>query len=179
MVTEIFAGIRVLDVAQNTFGPAAAGVLADFGADVIKVEHPVRGDPQRGLVTAAIQPTVDGVNLGMAQVNRGKRSIGLDLTAPAGAEALAKLVAVSDVLLTNSLPATTRKLGVDEPTIRAANPKIIYARASGHGTRRAGWRPRVRRDGVLGTRRHRGVAGRAATRCPRRRSPPSVTAPAR
>jgi crotonobetainyl-CoA:carnitine CoA-transferase CaiB-like acyl-CoA transferase len=134
-VTDIFAGVRILDVAQNTFGPAAAGVLADFGADVIKIEHPVRGDPQRGLVTAAIQPTVDGVNLGMAQVNRGKRSIGLDLTSPAGAEILAQLVRTSDVFLTNSLPSTALKLGIDEVTIRTINQRIIYARASGQGPR--------------------------------------------
>jgi crotonobetainyl-CoA:carnitine CoA-transferase CaiB-like acyl-CoA transferase len=134
-VTEIFAGIRVLDVAQNTFGPAAAGVLADFGADVIKVEHPVRGDPQRGLVTAAMQPSIGGVNLGMAQVNRGKRSIGLDLTSLEGSEVLAKLVRSADVFLTNCLPATAAKLGIAEETIRATNPRIVYARASGFGPR--------------------------------------------
>jgi crotonobetainyl-CoA:carnitine CoA-transferase CaiB-like acyl-CoA transferase len=131
----MFAGIRVLDVAQNTFGPAAAGVLADFGADVIKVEHPVRGDPQRGLVTAAIQPSIGGVNLGMAQVNRGKRSIGLDLTSRQGSEVLAKLVQSSDVFVTNCLAATATKLGIGEDTIRKLNPRVVYARASGFGSR--------------------------------------------
>jgi crotonobetainyl-CoA:carnitine CoA-transferase CaiB-like acyl-CoA transferase len=132
-MTEIFAGIRVLDVAQNTFGPAAAGVLSDFGADVIKVEHPTRGDPQRGLVTAAIQPSVGGMNLGMAQVNRGKRSIGLDLTSDKGREILYELVRTSDVFLTNFLPRTTSKLKMDEQSIRQVQPSIIYARATGQG----------------------------------------------
>jgi crotonobetainyl-CoA:carnitine CoA-transferase CaiB-like acyl-CoA transferase len=134
-VTELFAGIRVLDVAQNTFGPAAAGILADFGADVIKIEHPVRGDPQRGLVTAAIQPTIGGVNLGMAQVNRGKRSMGLDLTSPLGVDILHDLVKGSDVFLTNFLPRTTFKLRIDEETVRTVNPRIVYARATGQGPR--------------------------------------------
>jgi crotonobetainyl-CoA:carnitine CoA-transferase CaiB-like acyl-CoA transferase len=134
-VTEIFAGLRVLDVAHTTFGPAAAGVLADFGADVIKVEHPVRGDPQRGLVTAAQQPTIDGVNLGMAQVNRGKRSIGLNIASPEGLEVLYELVRASDVFLTNFLLMTATKLQIDEATIRAINPRIVYARASGQGVR--------------------------------------------
>ena len=112
-MTDVFEGIRLLDVAQNTFGPAAAMILADFGADVIKVEHPVRGDPQRGLVTAAVQPTVDGVNLGLAQTNRGKRSIGLDISTPEGLEIVHELVRASDVFLTNFLPRTTKKLMID------------------------------------------------------------------
>jgi crotonobetainyl-CoA:carnitine CoA-transferase CaiB-like acyl-CoA transferase len=132
-MSEIFAGIRVLDVAQNTFAPAAAGVLADFGADVIKIEHPVRGDPQRGLVTAAVQPSVGGVNLGMAQVNRGKRSMGLDLTSPDGIDILYELVRRSDVFLTNFLGSTTTKLKIDEESIRDVNPAIIYTRATGQG----------------------------------------------
>jgi crotonobetainyl-CoA:carnitine CoA-transferase CaiB-like acyl-CoA transferase len=134
-MTDVFGGIRVLDVAQNTFGPAAAGILADFGADVIKVEHPVRGDPQRGLVTAAIQPTIGGVNLGMAQVNRGKRSMGLDLTSPVGVQILHDLVRQADVFLTNFLPRTTAKLRIDEETVRTVNPRIVYARATGQGPR--------------------------------------------
>jgi crotonobetainyl-CoA:carnitine CoA-transferase CaiB-like acyl-CoA transferase len=132
-MNEVFEGIRVLDVAQNTFGPAAAMILADFGADVIKVEHPVRGDPQRGLVTAAIQPTVDGIHLALLQTNRGKKSMGLDLSVADGRDILYELVRGADVFLTNFLPKTTRKLGIDEPTIRGIKPDMIYARATGQG----------------------------------------------
>jgi len=132
-MTSVLQGVRVLEVAQWTFAPAAAGVLADFGADVIKVEDPVTGDPQRGLATAGISPVVDGVNLVHEQTNRGKRSIGLDLRTEQGHAVLARLVERCDVFLTNFLAPARVKLGIEVDDIRRINPRIVYARATGQG----------------------------------------------
>jgi crotonobetainyl-CoA:carnitine CoA-transferase CaiB-like acyl-CoA transferase len=127
-------GIRVIEVASWMFIPSCGSVLVDWGADVIKVEHPVTGDPQRGLVTAGLLPGGAGaVNFMMEQPNRGKRSVALDLAHPDGREALFTLVETADVFLTNYLPPVRRKLGIDTDDIRARNPRIIVARGSGTG----------------------------------------------
>lgn len=128
-------GIRVVEVAQWWFVPAAGAVLADWGADVLKIEHPVSGDPARGLVTSGLVPATGGVNFMIEQPNRGKRSIGIDLANPAGLEILYRLVATADVFLTNFLPAARRRLRIDVEDIRRVNPRIIYARGHGQGTR--------------------------------------------
>jgi len=133
--TPVLDGVTVLEVAQWTFAPAAAAVLADFGASVIKIENPVTGDAQRGLASAGIVPSFGGVNMVMAQTNRGKRSMGLNLRDPRGHELLMELVDRADVLLTNFRGPALLKLGVDEDTVRARNPRIIYARATGQGVR--------------------------------------------
>jgi len=130
--------VRILDVAQFTFVPAAAGVLADWGADVIKVEHAVTGDAQRGLVRLL------GLDVGsngssffpiMEGPNRGKRSIGLALDKPEARPILEQLVRDSDVFLTNFLPRARAKLGIDVEDIRKINPDIIYVRGSGFGNK--------------------------------------------
>ncbi len=83
------AGVRVVEVASWTFVPAAGAVLAEWGADVIKVEHPVTGDPQRGLSAMGLVPTgPGGVDYMVELPNRGKRSVGIDLKSPEGHEAL-------------------------------------------------------------------------------------------
>jgi crotonobetainyl-CoA:carnitine CoA-transferase CaiB-like acyl-CoA transferase len=129
-------GVRVLEVATWTFVPAAGAVLADWGADVIKVEHPKTGDPQRGLVTAGMfGGGADAVNFMMEQPNRGKRSIGIDLRSPRGLEVLYQLAEVSDVFLTSFLPAARRQMRIDVEHIRDRNPEIIYVRGSGMGQR--------------------------------------------
>jgi len=125
----------VVEVAQWWFVPSGGAVLADWGADVVKVEHPVTGDPQRGLVTSGFFPPTGGVNFMMEQSNRGKRSVGIDLGNPRGLEVLHRLVKDADVFLTNFLPAARKKLHIDVEDIRKVNPKIIYARGSGHGVR--------------------------------------------
>jgi crotonobetainyl-CoA:carnitine CoA-transferase CaiB-like acyl-CoA transferase len=135
-VHDVLSGIRVLEVASWTFVPAAGAVLADWGADVVKVEHPVSGDPQRGLITSGLIPGAAGVvNFMMEQPNRGKRSIGLDISTPGGREVLYKLVESSDVFLTNFLPDARARLQIDLEDIRAVNPQIIYVRGHGQGTR--------------------------------------------
>ena len=134
-MSRVLEGVRVVEVAQWWFVPSGGAVLADWGADVIKVEHPVTGDPQRGLVTSGFFPPTGGVNFMMEQSNRGKRSVGIDLGNPRGLEVLHRLVKDADVFLTNFLPAARRKLRIDVADIRAVNPKIIYARGHGHGVR--------------------------------------------
>ncbi|CQD18552.1 L-carnitine dehydratase/bile acid-inducible protein F [Mycobacterium europaeum] len=134
-MTDILNGIRVVELAAWTFVPAAGAVLADWGADVIKVEHPETGDPQRGLVSSGIVTGAGGVNHFVEQPNRGKRSIGLDTSSPEGLEVLMKLLETADVFVTNLLPDSRQRMGIDVEQVRARNPRIIYARGHGYGTR--------------------------------------------
>lgn len=130
---KVMQGIRVLEVAQFTFVPAAGAILADWGADVIKVEHPARGDTQRGFLNmGGIQINPDRHPL-MEHPNRGKRSVGIDVSTPGGQEVLYELAKASDVFLTNYLPAQRQKNKFDVEHIRAANPDIVYARGSAYG----------------------------------------------
>ncbi|WP_039389533.1 CaiB/BaiF CoA transferase family protein [Novosphingobium sp. MBES04] len=132
-MARVMEGVRVLEVAQFTFVPAAGAVLADWGADVIKIEHPVRGDTQRGFLN------MGGVTLDpqrhtlFEHPNRGKRSVGVDFTTPEGQEVLYELAKHCDVFLTNYLPKHRRKYNFDVEHIRRANPNIIYARGSAWG----------------------------------------------
>src|SRR3984893_19362865 len=125
-------GVRVIEVAAWTFVPAAGGVLADWGADVIKIEHPAGGDPQRGLAAGGMLPNSD-VNFMIEIPNRGKRSVGLDLGTDAGRALLLELVASADVFLTNFLPDARRRLRIDVEETRAANADLISARAGAKG----------------------------------------------
>ncbi len=127
-------GIRVLEVAQFTFVPAAGAVLADWGADVIKVEHAETGDAQRGLSALMGMPVGSGAFAPlMEHPNRGKRSIGLALEQPGALEVLHELIRTSDVFLTNFLPAARRRLGIELDDVRKVNPDIVYVRGSGFG----------------------------------------------
>ena len=132
---RVMDGVRVLEVAQFTFVPSAGAVLADWGADVIKVEHPTRGDAQRGLLTVGGASNTGQINFLMEHANRGKRSIGLDMSVPEGKEVLLELARRADVFLTSFLPGHRKKFGIDVDDIRAVNPKIIYARGSALGPR--------------------------------------------
>jgi crotonobetainyl-CoA:carnitine CoA-transferase CaiB-like acyl-CoA transferase len=135
-MSEALSGVRVIEVAAWAFVPSAGAVLADWGADVIKVEHPETGDPQRGLVSMGLIPGgPDAVNYIMEQPNRGKRSIGIDISTDAGRQVLYKLVETADVFLTSFLPDVRQRLQIDLEHIRAVNPKIVYARGSGQGPR--------------------------------------------
>ena len=135
MSTKVMEGVRVLEVAQFTFTPAAGGVLADWGADVIKIEHPVRGDTQRGFLNMG-GVTLDPLRHTLFEhPNRGKRSVGIDLSTPEGQEVLYELARQCDVFLTNYLPQVRQKNKFDIEHIRAANPNIIYARGSALGNK--------------------------------------------
>jgi crotonobetainyl-CoA:carnitine CoA-transferase CaiB-like acyl-CoA transferase len=128
-------GIRVIEVASWMFIPSGGSVLADWGAEVIKVEPP-SGDPQRGLVTSGLLPGgADGVNFMIEQPNRSKQSVVLDLRQPDGHEVLMRLVETADVFLTSYLPAVRRKLHIDVADVQARRPDIVYARGSGQGPR--------------------------------------------
>ncbi|MCA4760686.1 CoA transferase [Mycobacterium sp. SMC-2] len=127
-------GVRVLEVAQFTFVPAAGAVLADWGADVIKVEHAEKGDAQRGLSALMGMPVGSGSFAPlMEHPNRGKRSLGLALEQPGALGVLHELIRTSDVFLTNFLPAARRRLGIELDDVRKINPDIIYVRGSGFG----------------------------------------------
>jgi crotonobetainyl-CoA:carnitine CoA-transferase CaiB-like acyl-CoA transferase len=132
---NVMEGVRVLEVAEYTFVPSAGAVLADWGADVIKVEHPTRGDAQRGLLQVGGQDNTAQINFLMEHANRGKRSIGIDIKQPEGRALLYELAKGCDVFLTNFLPEARQKLEIDVEHVRAANPKIIYARGSAYGVR--------------------------------------------
>jgi crotonobetainyl-CoA:carnitine CoA-transferase CaiB-like acyl-CoA transferase len=127
-------GVRVLEVAQFTFVPAAGAVLADWGADVIKVEHAETGDAQRGLSRLMDMPVGSGSFAPlMEHPNRGKRSIGLALEQPDALDVLHELIRSSDVFLTNFLPRARCRLGIELDDVRKINPDIIYVRGSAFG----------------------------------------------
>jgi crotonobetainyl-CoA:carnitine CoA-transferase CaiB-like acyl-CoA transferase len=128
-------GIKVVEVAQYTFTPAAGAILAEWGADVIKVEHAERGDAQRGIQVGTGGAAQGSFQPLMEHPNRGKRSIGLALETPGGREVLMELVKGADVFLINFLGAARRRLGLEVEDIRQANPNIIYVRGSSHGQR--------------------------------------------
>jgi crotonobetainyl-CoA:carnitine CoA-transferase CaiB-like acyl-CoA transferase len=130
-------GIRVLEVAMYGFVPSAGAVLVEWGAEVIKVEHAVTGDPQRGLRQTGMLRVEGEPNPNIEHANRGKRSIGLDMALPEGREVLYELARRSDVFLTSFLPGARKKFGIDVDDIRGVNPTIIYARGSALGPRGA------------------------------------------
>jgi crotonobetainyl-CoA:carnitine CoA-transferase CaiB-like acyl-CoA transferase len=129
-------GVRVVEVAAWTFVPAAGAVLAEWGADVLKIEHPVSGDPQRGLISSGLVPAgASNVNVFVEQPNHGKRSVAIDLRHPEGRQLLYRLVETADVFLTNWLPDARQRQQIDVEHIRAVKPDIIYVRGSGQGVR--------------------------------------------
>jgi crotonobetainyl-CoA:carnitine CoA-transferase CaiB-like acyl-CoA transferase len=127
-------GIRVIDVSEHGFVPSAGATLADFGADVIKIER-LDGDACRGIIASGMVPTKDGVDYLFEIFNRNKRGIGLDISSAAGQAVLARLIESADVFLTNQLPQIQRKFHTTVEEIQAINPRIVYARGHGQGQR--------------------------------------------
>ncbi len=134
-MTAVMQGVRVLEVAEHTFVPAASALLADWGAEVVKIEHVERGDAMRGLASSGIAVMGKDVHVLLEHSNRGKQSLGLDLTSADGLDLLYRLAATCDVFLTNKLPGVRTKLHIDVDDIRTANPNIIYVRGTGQGER--------------------------------------------
>src|SRR5947209_6106155 len=132
-MTAVMRGVRILEVAEHTFVPAASALMADWGAEVIKIEHVERGDAMRGLASSGVANFPTDVHVLLEHSNRGKRSLGLDLTSDAGLEILYKLAETADIFLTNKLPGVRKKLRIDVDDIRAHNPSIIYVRGTGQG----------------------------------------------
>ena len=128
------AGVTVVEVALWGFVPSCGVLLAEWGANVIKVEHARTGDPQRGLSRMG-DFVMGDPNPAFVHPNHGKRSIGIDLANPEGRALLGELVRDADVFLTSFLPAARRKLKIDVEDICAENPSIIYARGSALGVR--------------------------------------------
>jgi crotonobetainyl-CoA:carnitine CoA-transferase CaiB-like acyl-CoA transferase len=132
---DLLTGIRVIEVSTMAFVPSAAVALADWGADVIKVEHPVQGDMMRGSVVQGVAPSDwrDGFTMMWENANRGKRSIGLNLGHRDGRSVLRDLVGTADVFLTNFLPPTLAKLEIGPEVVREWNPRIVYGLGSAYG----------------------------------------------
>ena len=126
------AGLRVLDVASFIAAPVAATVMADYGADVIKVEPPSTGDPNRGMRSLSSYPP-SPVNYPWEMDSRGKRSIAIDLRNPQGQKTLYRLVETSDVMITNYPLEVRGRLKIAYDHVRAANPRLIYASFTGYG----------------------------------------------
>ena len=123
------AGIRVLELSQIMAGPTCGLMLADMGADVIKIGKLPKGDDSRGYQ----DPQINGVSAPFLILNRNKRGLGLDLKNPKGAEVLKRMVAHADVLTENYRRGTMEKLGVGYDVLKAVNPGLIYAVVSGYG----------------------------------------------
>ncbi len=128
-------GVRVVEVAMYGFVTSAGAVLADWGADVLKIEHAVTGDPQRGLRRTGSFVVEGDLNPNVEHPNRGKRSIGLDISRQRGRAVLDELVRQADVFLTSLLPTSRQRFGIDVEHVRAVNPDIVYARGSALGAR--------------------------------------------
>jgi formyl-CoA transferase len=126
------AGIRVLDISSFIAAPAAATVLGDWGADVVKVEGP-DGDPNRMMVRETASYPKSPVNYAWHLDGRNKRSVVLDLKQPAGRAALDRLIAVSDVLICNFPPLVRERLRLRYDDVKPVNPRLIYASLTGYG----------------------------------------------
>jgi crotonobetainyl-CoA:carnitine CoA-transferase CaiB-like acyl-CoA transferase len=133
-MADAFDGVRVVELAQWVFVPVAGALLADWGADVIRVDRP-EGDPYRGLASQGIGTDGGGVNLSVALANRGKRSIALDLRTDDGRAALHRLLEGADVLLTSLRPGALDRLGLGVDEVRERYPRLVYARGHGYGAR--------------------------------------------
>ena len=125
---QALSGIRVLDVSTILAGPLACQILGDFGADVIKIEHPRHGDGMRGHGLSK-----DGVGLWWKMVGRNKRTIGLYLGDPAGQEIFKDLVRTADVVVENFRPGTLERWGIGWDVLREINPGLVLLRVTGFG----------------------------------------------
>jgi crotonobetainyl-CoA:carnitine CoA-transferase CaiB-like acyl-CoA transferase len=133
-VTDVLAGVHVLEVAEQGFVPSAAAVLADWGADVVKVERP-EGDGLRAVMKQGLVTQTGDFDFLTEQVNRNKRNVCLDLKHPDSRPVLERLVAWADVFITNQLPQVRRKLSIEPADLYAVNPRLVYARGHGQGTK--------------------------------------------
>lgn len=122
------AGLRVVELATLFAGPLAATWLADFGADVVKVEHPRRPDPSRGH-----GPAKDGVGLWWKTIGRNKRTVTLDLSKPGGRDTLLRMAGQADVVIENFRPGTLERWGLSPEVLAEANPRLVLARVTAFG----------------------------------------------
>ncbi len=130
----LLGGIKALEMGQFIFVPYCATHLADFGAEVIKIENPAGGDPLRVTGQAASAPDI-GINYYFEQCNRGKKSFAIDVNKDEGREIIHKLVKESDIFMTNFQPETLKRMRLDYDTLSKLNPRLIYALGTGYGIR--------------------------------------------
>ncbi|MBL7489643.1 CoA transferase [Frankia sp. AgB1.9] len=135
MPYDLLSGVRVVEASMYAFAPSAGAVLADWGADVIKVVPPGTLDPMNGNPIAGLPDREVGVAFMWEITNRGKRCVGVDQRTPDGQAVLATLVRSADVFITNLLPDARRRFRIDVDDLTAVRPGLVYARASGHGPR--------------------------------------------
>ncbi len=131
----ILEGIKVLEVANYVAAPSTCAMLADMGAEVIKIEHPETGDAVRSMAvtTRGIIPYPGGLNVIFQLLNRGKQSMGINLESPQSQEIVRKLAAESDVMVTNLTPHRQERYGLRYEDVSALNPRIIYVALTGYG----------------------------------------------
>ena len=122
------SGISVIDASTILAGPLACQILGDFGAQVTKIEHPIAGDSMRGHGESK-----DGVPLWWKEISRNKRTLGLSLSDPAGAEVFRELAARSDVVVENFRPGTLERWGLGPDVLQEANPGLVLVRITGFG----------------------------------------------
>ncbi|MDO4973413.1 MAG: CoA transferase [Eubacteriales bacterium] len=136
-MARVLEGIRVIDFTNNVAGPCCTAMLADMGAEVIKIERPVAGDDSRGNV-----PRLEGKSLNFNWYNRGKKSVELFLKDPEAVELILKMIADADVVVESYKPGQMKKYGLDYEAACKVNPKIIYCSISACGQTGAyAWRP--------------------------------------
>ncbi len=134
MAYDLLDGVKVLELSMYAFAPSCAAVLADWGADVIKIVPPTIADPLYSKTCIGGLPKIDvPVSFMWEQLNRGKRCICIDVSKPDGHALLMEMLKTADVFITNILPDARKRFGIEPEDIQAVNPKIVYARASGHG----------------------------------------------
>jgi CoA:oxalate CoA-transferase len=121
-------GIKVIDLSRILAGPYCTMILADLGAEVVKIEEPTSGDEARG-----VGPFLDGVSAYFISINRGKKSVGLNIKDPGGRDLVIELVGQADILVENFRPSTMDRLGLGYETLATRNPRLIYAACSGFG----------------------------------------------
>src|SRR4051812_19308411 len=127
-VSQTYAGLRVLELATTIAGPFCSMILADLGADVVKIERPHKGDDAR-----AMPPHRDGESTVFLAVNRNKRSVVLDLKTRAGRDAFLRLAADADVVVQSFRPGAAERLGVGYDDVLKDNPAIVYCSVSAFG----------------------------------------------
>jgi len=141
-MATVLDGVQVVEVADWGFVPSAGTALGDWGAEVVKIEHPRHGDPIRG----GMIPGASGRNFIVEQLGRQKRSVGIDLGTDEGRALLYRLIERADVFLTNFLPDARERLRITYEDLRRVNPRLVYAKGHGQGARG----PDARRGGYDG-----------------------------
>ena len=146
------AGIRILDLTQVLAGPWATQLMADLGADVVKIEPPGGGDQARRSFTSGADTQPGADNAAFRAVNRNKRSVVIDLRSAAGRAVLHRLAGDADVVIENFRPGVAERLGVDAATLHAIDPRLVVVSLSGFGTPDANAAPDVAADSELARR---------------------------